>query len=157
MWASARAALALPRDRMTPVWSLSGAFVQGGVKKLSIDDLQRAMSDRVWGAVMGPTDDSFVISGATRVADFDREMQVLAAFVTVAAWRKEAFDQVQVGDAAVHDQADASPAGVLVREFTGLVHSGDARFPLADLGRDQGRHAGRRQGACRARACVRSA
>ncbi|HEV2650535.1 MAG TPA: insulinase family protein [Rhizomicrobium sp.] len=130
--------LSLPTDRTVPSWALSGSFIQGGLKKLSIDDLQRAMADRIWGASFAMADDSFLLSASTRPADLDRELQVLTAYITDAAWRPEAFEQNQVAAVAGYAQNEAAPASVLAREFSGLVHSGDKRFLAATLAEIKG-------------------
>ena len=88
--------IGLPRDHVTPVWALGGSFIQGGLRRYSIDDLQKRLADKVWGATLSVGDDEFTLSGQARAADLDAEMQVLAAYVTDPAWQPEAFDQVRV-------------------------------------------------------------
>jgi zinc protease len=120
--------LGLPRDRVAPSWALSNAFSQGGLKRYGIDDLQKRMAGRRWGASLALADDSFLLTGSTRAEDLDAEMQVLAAYVTDPAWTPQAFDQVRTAYAESREQSDASPFGVLAREFSGLVHVGDPRW-----------------------------
>jgi zinc protease len=128
--------LGLPRDRVTPAWALGGAFVQGGLARYGVEDLQRRMADKVWGASLGIGDDSFTLSGQSRAEDLNSEMQILAAYFTNAAWKPAAFDQVRVADAGIQNETEASPSSLLAREFYGLVHDGDARWrapTLADI------------------------
>jgi zinc protease len=128
--------IGLPRDHVAPAWALGGAFVQGGLNRYSVEDLQRRMADRVWGASLGTGDDAFTLSGFSRAADLTNELQILAAYFTDAAWKAEAFDQVRSADASIQLETEASPSALLAREFYGLVHSGDARWrapTLADI------------------------
>lgn len=120
--------IGLPRDRVSPAWSLGGAFVQSGLKRYSVEDLQRHMADKVWGATLAIGDDAFALSGFTRAADLASEMQVLGAYFTEAGWKPETFDQVRVADAGIHLETEASPSALLAREFYGLLHDGDTRW-----------------------------
>jgi len=128
--------IGLPRDHVAPAWALGGAFVQGGLNRYSVEDLQRRMADRVWGATLATGDDAFTLSGFSRGPDLTNELQILAAYFTDAAWKAEAFDQVRVADANIQLETEASPSALLAREFYGLVHGGDARWrapTLADI------------------------
>jgi zinc protease len=125
--------LGLPQDRIMPAWALGGAFVQGGLKRYSVEDLQRRMADKVWGASLSIGDDAFTLSGQSRAADLNSEMQILAAYFTDAAWKPAAFDQVRVADAGVQAETEADPSALLGREFYGLVHDRDARWRAPSL------------------------
>ena len=118
----------LPRNRVVPAWALDSAFVQGGLRRYSVDDLQRRMADKVWGASLMVGDDAFTLRGFSRAADLTTELQILAAYLTDAAWKPEAFDQVRVAESGIQEQIEASPSDLLAREFTGLMHDGDARW-----------------------------
>src|SRR6185295_7740245 len=84
--------LGLPRDHITPTWTLGGAFVQGGLRRYSLDDLRRRMADKMWGASLSISDDAYSLTGVSRASDLTAELQVLAAYLTDAAWQPEAFD-----------------------------------------------------------------
>ncbi|HXC56312.1 MAG TPA: insulinase family protein [Rhizomicrobium sp.] len=123
----------LPRDRMSSAWALSGAFVQGGLARYSIDDLQKRMANRLWGASLSLGDDEFSLAGQARVEDLDAELQVLAAYVTDPAWQPEALDQTRIAYAGNYAEAETSPSGLLSRELYGLVRGGDPRWRLPTL------------------------
>jgi len=120
--------LGLPHDHIVPAWTLGGAFVQGGLRRYKVDDLQRRMADKLWGASLGIGDDSFSLTGFSRAADLKAELQILAAYLTDAAWKPEAFDQVRIADAGIQRETNTSPSSLLAREFYGLLHSGDPRW-----------------------------
>ena len=129
--------LGLPRDRISPTWALNGILIQGGLGHYAIDDLEKRMAGKLWGATLGVGDDAFLLTGQSRAADLATEMQILAAYVTDPAFRPQAFDQTRVATANAIMEADASPTGVLQRNFGALAHSGDPRYRLptaAELG-----------------------
>ncbi|HEY4942355.1 MAG TPA: insulinase family protein [Rhizomicrobium sp.] len=125
--------IGLPRDFVAPAWALSGAFVQGGLRRYSIDDLQKRMSDKFWGASLSVGDDEFTLAGQARAGDLDSELQVLAAYVTDPAWQPEAFDQIRIATAGNYAETEASPAGILSRELYGVLHGGDTRWRAPTL------------------------
>jgi len=125
--------MGLPHDRITPVWALPSTFIQGGLGKYTVDDLQKYMADKFWGATLSTGDDEFSLNGQARAADLDAELQVLAAYVTDAAWRPQAFDQARTSYSGTYVEMEASPSNLLSREFYGLTHNGDPRWRAATL------------------------
>jgi zinc protease len=126
--------LDLPRDRLTPVWSVQSAFSEGGLGQLTRAQLEQVLTGKVVGATMGTAEDAFEISGATRPADFQTQLQLLAAYFTDAAWRPEPFALIKSMMPTYLEQLAATPGGAFSRYGTGLLASGDARFatPSAD-------------------------
>ncbi len=125
--------LALPHDHIAPAWTLGGAFVQGGLRRYSVDDLQRRMADKLWGVSLGISDDTYALTGFSRAGDLTAELQVMAAYLTDAAWKPEAFDQVRIADAGIQLETQSSPSALLAREFYGLLHGGDQRWRAPTL------------------------
>lgn len=123
----------LPKDAQSLAWA-SGAFIEGGLKQISADDLERVLASRVYGAQFSVTDDAFVLSGSTRPEDLDVQMQVLAAYASEPGWRPEAFKRLQGAGKTIHDQYEATDSGILSRDLSGLLHPGDQRwaFPSRD-------------------------
>jgi zinc protease len=123
----------LPSDKQSPYWA-ANAFVEGGLKKIEVEDMERVLASRLYGARLSVTDDAFVLSGGTRPADLPTQMQVLAAYLTEPAWREAAFQRLKGAAKTIHDQYDATDQGVLARDLEALLHSGDRRwtFPSRD-------------------------
>jgi len=117
----------LPRDHQSPAWA-SGAFTEGGLKKISSEDMERVLAAKVFGAQFGIVDDAFVLSGGTRTDDLATQMQVLAAYVADPGWRPEALQRLKTAGKTIHDQYEATASGVLSRDLAGLMHSGDRRW-----------------------------
>lgn len=119
--------LDLPRDRVTPAWAVPFAYGQGGLGKLTADEMQQALASEVYGAGLSIGEDAFVLSGGTRPESFAVQMQVLAAFLTDAGWRPEPFERLRAAADTVHAQYDATPGGVLAKNAD-LFRSGDDRW-----------------------------
>ncbi|QQQ18261.1 insulinase family protein [Brevundimonas vitis] len=129
--------LSLPTDRLTPVWAAGSAVSEGGVSRLTADQLEQALTGRTYGISFQVTEDTFAFNGATKPEDFGLQMQVLTAYLTDPAWRPEPFERIRGQFRQALPQLDAVPGGVFARESGGLLRSGDPRwtFPtLAQLG-----------------------
>ncbi len=117
----------LPRDRQNVAWA-QGAYIEGGLKQIAAEDMERVLAANYYGASFGIGDDAFILSGNTRPGDLDVQMQILAAYLTEPGWRPEAFERLKTSGKTVHDQYEATDNGVLQRDLGGLLHGGDARW-----------------------------
>jgi zinc protease len=122
-----RGLLDLPADRQSPTWA-GGAVIEGGLKQLATEDVDRVLADKLYGARFTASDDAFVLSGGTRTADLPTQLQVLAAYVAEPGWRPEAFARLKASGSTLHDQYEATDSGVLARDLPGLLHGGDRRW-----------------------------
>jgi zinc protease len=122
----------LPADRQSPYWA-SNAYLEGGLKKIDVEDMDRVLAAKLFGARFSITDEAFVLSGSTRPQDLTTEMQVLTAYLTEPAWRETAFKRIQSAGKTIHDQYAATDNGVIARDLQALLRSGDRRwtFPSA--------------------------
>ena len=118
----------LPRDHVIPTWAASSVFSEGGVGKFTADDMDRILASKVYGAGLGIGEDAFTVSGATRREDVETQLQVLAAYVTDAAWRPDPFERMRGYGETLQTQLASTPEGVFSRESGALLHSGDARW-----------------------------
>jgi zinc protease len=117
----------LPKDRSSMSWA-ANAFIEGGLKQISAEDMERVLASRVYGGRFNIVDDAFVFSGETRKGDLDVQLQVLAAYLTEPGWRPEAFQRLKTVGKTIHDQYEATDSGVLSRDLAALLHSGDQRW-----------------------------
>jgi zinc protease len=117
----------LPRDKQAATWA-GNAFVEGGLKQISSEEIERVLAAKVYGARFGAADDAFVLSGGTRTEDLPTQLEVLAAYVSEPGWRAEAFLRLQASGKTIHDQYEATDSGVLQRDLGGLLHAGDGRW-----------------------------
>ncbi len=123
----------LPADRQSPLWGAS-ALIEGGLKKIGVEDMERVLAAKVYGGRFSASDDALVFSGGARTQDLPTQLQVLAAFVSEPAWRDEAFQRVKTAYKTAHDQYESTTGGVLARDLAALLHSGDRRWTFP--GRD---------------------
>jgi zinc protease len=119
--------LDLPKTRQSLSWA-SGAYIEGGLKQIGAQDMERVLASRLYGAQFSISDDAFVFTGSTRPDDLDTQMQVLTAYVAEPGWRPEAFKRLQGAGKTIHDQYEATDSGVLNRDLAGLLHPGDQRW-----------------------------
>lgn len=122
-----RGMLDLPADRQSPYWA-SSAVMEGGLRKIDVEGMERVLASKVYGGRFSVTDDAYVLSGETRTGDLPTQLQVLTAYLTDAAWRPAALARVQAAARTIHDQYEATDNGVMARDLPGLVHSGDRRW-----------------------------
>lgn len=121
--------LDLPTDRSTARWAAdSGAFISGGLGKLDLDSLQRALASKIYSIGYAVRDDHLELSGATRREDIETQMQVLAAYATDPGFRPEAFERVRSLATPLINNDNASPGGVMQRQLAFLLHDGDPRW-----------------------------
>lgn len=106
----------------------SGAYGLGGLGKISQEDMQEALTSKVFGADFGIGDDAFVLGGRTRPTDLGTQLQVLAAYATDPALRPAAWDRLRAIGDPIHDQLQSTPAGVFNRDSGLLLHGGDKRW-----------------------------
>ena len=119
--------LDLPKDRPTAAWA-SSAFIEGGLKKVTAEELDQIMTKRIVGASFGVDDNAFALGGSTRTADLQAQMQILAAYAADPGFRPEAFDRVQTNAMTLQDQMEATASGVVGRDLARLMHGGDQRW-----------------------------
>ena len=119
--------LELPRDHPTAAWAAS-ALTDGGLQAIDLDDLQRTLNGKIYGAAFAVGDDAFELRGATRPEDLATQFQVLAAYVADPGFRPEAFERLKAAYLTALPQLSATPDGVLERDLEQLLRAGDPRW-----------------------------
>jgi zinc protease len=124
----------LPSDRATPLALGAGVFAQGGLGKLSLDEMSRVLNGHIYSAGLSVGGDSFNLSGATRPEDLQLEMQVLTAYLTDPGLRPAPFQQIKARYPQFIEQLSATPGGAFGLQASSLLVSGDKResLPTAD-------------------------
>jgi zinc protease len=122
--------LAFPKDRavIDP-----GTYISGGLQAMTFLDVRRTLTGKIASVGFGVDDNAFALSGSTRPADLDTELQVLAAYVTAPGWRPEPFQQ---GLSSLTDsltKLDTAPMSLFGAKFPELLHPGDARWAYPTL------------------------
>jgi zinc protease len=124
--------LALPKKRGV-AWALPFAFVEGGLGKLTIGELEQTEPGHFAGIFLDVDEDVFQIAGDTVERDTLLQLQVLAAYFTDAAYRPDGLKRIQAAGEGQLRQQDTTASGVLSRELPGLVHGNDPRWASPDI------------------------
>jgi zinc protease len=127
--------LALPPKRGIG-WALPFAFVEGGLGRLEIGELEQVEPGHFAGINLDVDEDVFQLSGDTVERDVLLQLQVLAAFFTDPAYRPDGLKRLQAAGEEQFDKQSSTAPGVLSRELPGLVHGNDTRWAspsIADI------------------------
>jgi zinc protease len=120
--------LDLPTDRKTTDWAVRGALVEGGLKAITAEDMERVLASNIYGADASSAEDALTLQGSTRPEDLQIQLQVLAAYASQPGLRPEAFQRMRSYASTMEDQLEATPGGVMNRDLGKLMHGGDERF-----------------------------
>lgn len=105
-------------------WSL----IEGGLRKHSLEEIQNLLAGQTWSINFGVGVDAFIFNGTTSSEDFDREMQLFAAYLTDPGYREEGAREALKTIRQVYPQLQHTPNGVLADEGERFLHSQDMRF-----------------------------
>ena len=120
--------LQLPLDKPGLKQLAESTFLSGGLEKHSLDDLNRIIAGRTVGLGFDVEDDAFVLGGHTTPGDLLLQLQLLAAYVVAPGYRPEALDKFRQGLPQLYKSLDRTPGGILQRDVTRFLRSGDPRF-----------------------------
>src|SRR5437588_12460481 len=95
---------------------------------MSYLDVRRALEGKVANIGFGIDDDAFALSGGTRAADLDTELQLIAAYITAPGWRQEPYRQSLSALSDNLPKIDISPMSLFSAKFPEMLHPGDARW-----------------------------
>jgi zinc protease len=114
----------------SPVWLLN-AFLSGGLKKASLDDIERILASKVGSLNFSVADDAFTFGGRTNKRDLELQLQIAAAYLAEPGYRPEAVERVRIQSINALPQMEATAGGVYSRDIGGLLHNGDQRWVSA--------------------------
>ena len=119
---------ALPADRDTPIWAGEMALVQGGIGKLSQNDVEALVAGRRIGLDFDVEDDAFSYSALTSPADLADQLRLIASRMAAPGWDPKPVERAKSVVTASYGSLSASPDGVLQRDLEGLLRADDARW-----------------------------
>lgn len=123
----------MPRDRIGLNWALSFGFLEGGLKRLTTDELEESLAGRIVSTDLDLDEESFEFDGRTNTRDLSLQMQLIAAYATDPAYRPNGIERLQGAAENYIKQYSSSPGRVLSRETPALVRSGDPRWAFPSL------------------------
>lgn len=122
----------IPRDLGKVLWA-AGAVVQGGTGRLDYSALQRVLADKNYHVSFQIGDGAVALPGQTTPRDLVTQLQVLAAYVSDAGWRQEAFEQQRSELLPQLGQIQSIPMALFQTQLPGLLHGGDARWAFPSV------------------------
>ncbi len=118
----------LPKNRVGMYWLLPFSFTEGGLNKLTTDELEEALAGKIVSMGASLDDDAFEFYSRTNQRDLLLQMQLFAAFAKDPAYRPQGLERQLASAEADIKQFASSPGRVLSRELSGLMRSGDPRW-----------------------------
>jgi zinc protease len=119
---------ALPKDRVSPVWAASSALMSSGIGALVQNDIDRMLTGRKIGLEFEVGDDAFTIRGATRPADLNDQLKLIAAKLGTPGWDPAPINRAKASFLVESGTWGASPQGIISRELELQLHGGDKRW-----------------------------
>lgn len=125
--------LSIPMSQQHLGMFMDGAFAAGGLGKYDIDDLRAVLagSTASAGFASGPT--FFGGGGAVVSKDLERQMQLMAAFVTDPGYREAAVRLFRRPLPEFYARLDATPGSALSIGQARIMNGDDPRFTLPPL------------------------
>jgi len=121
----------LPRGLERSYWqaiSPTLPFIAGGLGKLGLTDVTTVFSGHRVGIGYMVSDDRFMLTGETSIADLDAQMQLMTAYVADPGFRAPAFDKARAIAQTRLGQTDATATAAAQRDLTTLLANGDRRW-----------------------------
>jgi zinc protease len=123
--------LGIAPENAKATWMVSGTIpilTAGGTRELTREDIQKLTSANRIDIRQSLDDDAFVLTGTTRPADLDRQLELLQATTTQPGLRQVAFDRIKASLTNQLPQLEASASGVFSRAAPPALHGGDLRW-----------------------------
>jgi zinc protease len=126
-------ALAIPGGNVGTSFVLGSAFTAGGLGRMDVDAINRAMAGKTVSAGFGIGEDAFAFSATTTPRDLELQLQYLAAYLTDPAWRPDGFARLKASKDAIYRSIESSPGSVFGTIGAGTLRSDprSPRFPTA--------------------------
>jgi zinc protease len=124
-------ALAIPGNKPGVSYAIDSAFTAGGLGRMDVDAITRALAGRSVQAGFGVGGDTFVLQGTTTPRDLELQLQYLTAYLTDAAWRPDGLARLKSSKDAIYRQIDATPGAVWGTKASSVLRSDPRadRFP----------------------------
>jgi zinc protease len=124
-------ALAIPGNKPGVGYAIDSAFTAGGLGRMDVDAITRALAGRSVQAGFGVGGDTFVLQGTTTPRDLELQLQYLTAYLTDAAWRPDGLARLKSSKDAIYRQIDATPGAVWGTKASSVLRSDPRadRFP----------------------------
>ena len=124
--------LLFPKDQQYLTSFMNGAYAGGGLGKYDSDDLRAALAGSTAQPMLYVSTDHFGGSGAVVSKDLERQMQLIAAYLTDPGKRDEAVRLFRRGLPEYYSRLDATPQSALSVAIGKTMNGDDPRFTVPD-------------------------
>lgn len=124
--------LEAPSDKPGLVLFTKANFINGGVKKHTLEDLNRAIAGTNTSVRFAIDEDAFLLGGTCAAKDLETQLQTCMAYLTEPAFRQESADNYQKSADGMFSQLEHSLEGMLQRHVQPFFRSGDCRWGTPD-------------------------
>lgn len=100
---------------------------QGGLTKMSATEIEESLAGMNFDLAYRLTEDAAVLMGQSATHDFAREMQLLRAFYSDAAFDPAYLERLRHSMPSYFTYAATNPSGVMAMHLPRLAYDGDAR------------------------------
>jgi len=122
--------LELPKERPGLNVLAEAAFIRGGLRQHSYQEIQRLFADKSVGMAFSVQDSAFVLQGSTTPADFLDQLRLLTAYLTEPGYREEALRQAHRAFEEGYRGRRHDPYGVYGEKVERYLAGGDPRFGI---------------------------
>jgi zinc protease len=112
---------------------MDSAFASGGLGKYDIDDLRAVLAGTTASPAFASAPTYFGGAGSVVSKDLERQMQLLAAYVTDPGYREEAVRLFRRPLPEFYARLDATPGSALAIGQARIMNGDDPRFVLPPL------------------------
>ena len=123
-----RGAAALPRTADSAAWAADLALLEGGIGKLTQNDVEAMTAGRRIGMDFAIADDAFELAAMTNAADLPDQLRLFAAKLAKPGWDPNPVARARAARLSSLVTLDSSPDGVLNRDLERLLRDGDPRW-----------------------------
>jgi zinc protease len=120
------------KDQMPLSVLMNGAMVGGGLGKHPVDDIRALLAGTTADTTFRAASDSFGGTGAVVGKDLERQLQLLAAFISDPGFREEAVRLFRRPLPEFYERIDSTPGSALGIRSPQIMTGGDRRFSLPE-------------------------
>lgn len=125
--------LSIPRADQPLGMFMDSTFASGGLGQYDIDDLRAVLAGSTASPAFASAPTYFGGAGSVVTKDLERQMQLLAAYVTDPGYRNEAVRLFQRPLPEFYSRLDATPGSALALGQARIMNGDDPRFVLPPM------------------------
>ncbi|MFN3620044.1 M16 family metallopeptidase [Sphingorhabdus sp.] len=121
------------REKAVLAWLMSSTYVSGGLEAHDIDELRSILAGTTVSPAFGVAESYFGAAGAVAPVDLERQLQVMAAYITSPGYSANALRLFRRPLPELYARLSATPASALGVAMARIMTDDDPRFALVPL------------------------